>query len=216
MKEKHLLFIIILLLILLIFVSRKEGLDTNIDEEINVPVIKNELISRIQLNCLVLSGDAWINLGDITLRDRNGNQINYGNTTNVYFGNKGHWNTGEWRHQYTPPIWRGWWSRWGRGWNGGWEWKWVVTSNLPVDNLWDNDKYTMGHSSREVENLIININPVALGSVQITNRQDCCWHRIGNYELAIYNDKNEKIGYTKLDKLASQGKTIRYNMTYPQ
>ena len=182
MKEKHLLFIIILLLILLIFVSRKEGLDTNIDEEINVPVIKNELISRIQLNCLVLSGDAWINLGDITLRDRNGNQINYGNTNNVYFGNKSNW-----------PGW-------------------------PVQHLWDNDKYSGAHSSpdRPVENLIITLNPVALGSVQISNRQDCCWHRIGNYELAIYNDKNEKIGYTKLDKLASQGKTIRYNMTYPQ
>jgi hypothetical protein len=173
---------VILLLFLLIFISRKEGLNTNIDEEISVPVIKKDLITRIQLNTQVLSGDAWINLGDITLRDRDGNQIYYGNTNNVYFGNRGNW-----------PGW-------------------------PVQHLWDNDKYSGAHSSpdRQVENLIININPSELGSVQITNRQDCCWHRIGNYELALYNHKNEKIGYINLDRLAFQGKTVLYKMSYPK
>jgi len=176
---------VILLLFLLIFISRKEGLNTNINEEISVPVIKNDLITRIQLNNRLEEGstpygDAWINLGDITLRDRAGNQINYGNTNNVYFGNRGNW--------------------------GG----------LPVQNLWDNDKVSMGHASREIENLIINLTPVAVGSVQITNRTDCCWNRIGYYELALYNDKNEKIGFVMLDRLIGQGKTILYKMSYPK
>jgi len=168
----------------LIFISRKEGLVTNIDEEISVPVITKDLVVKIQLNIQVIPGqieydDTWINLGDITLRDRAGNQIYYGNTNNVYFGNRGNW--------------------------GG----------LPVQQLWDNDKYSMGHSSRALENLIIKLNPVELGSVQITNRQDCCWERIGNYELALYNYKNDKIGFIKLDKLAFPGKTILYKMSYP-
>ena len=179
------LFFVILLLIVLIFVSRKEGLVTSIDEEITVP-IKNDKVVRIQLNNQLRPGqaqpfgDAWINLGDITLRDKDGNQINYGNTNNVYFGNKGNW--------------------------GG----------LPVQQLWDNDKVSLGHASREYENLIINLNPVELGSVQITNRQDCCEKRIGNYEMALYNDNNERIGYTKLENLVGLGKTVRYNMSYPK
>jgi len=176
----NLLPFVILLLILLIFLSRKEGLVTNIDEEINVPLTKNDLVVKIQLNTEQLSGDVWINLGDITLRDRAGNQIYYGNTNNVYFGNRQNWD--------------------------GW----------PVSNLWDDNKYSGGHARREAENLIIKLNPVELGSVQITNRQDCCWHRIGPYRLSIYNYKNEEIGSIKLDKLVGQGKTVRYNMTYPK
>jgi len=178
----YLLCFVILLLIILIFISRKEGLVTNIDEEISVPVISKDLVVKIQLNTEVLSGDAWINLGDITLRDRAGNQIYYGNTDNVYFGNK--------------KTWDGW----------------------PVSNLWDDNKYSGAHSTyeRNVENLIIKLNPVELGSVQITNRQDCCWHRIGNYRLSIYNYKNDEIGSIKLDKLAFQGKTVLYKMSYPK
>jgi hypothetical protein len=180
---------VILLLFLLIFISRKEGLVTNINEEIVVPVNKNVLITKIQLNIRLQEGsrpygDAWINLGDITLRDRAGNQINYGNTkqnpNNVYFGGGGNW------------------------------------PGLPVEQLYDNDKVSMGHANRELENLIINLNPpVAIGYVQITNRTDCCWNRIGNYELALYNN-NDRIGYVMLDRLVGQGKTVLYKMTYPK
>ena len=174
---------VFLFLILLIFFSRKEGLVTNIDEEITVPVMTKDLVVRIQINSQVLSGDAWINLGDITLRDRDGNQIYYGNTNNVYLGDRSNW-----------PGW-------------------------PVQHLWDNDKNSGAHSSpgRPVENLIINLNPVALGSVQITNSHHCCEWRIGNYELAIYNYKNDKIGSIKLDRVATQtSKTVLYKMSYPK
>jgi len=174
----YLLCFSILLLILLIFISRKEGLVTNIDEEIRVPVISKDLITKIQLNTEVLSGDAWINLGDITLRDKAGNQIYYGNTNDVYFGNRRE------------------------------EWS--------IQNLWDDNKYSGGHSNREAENLIIKLKPVELGSVQITNRQDCCWHRIGNYRLSIYNYKNEEIAFIKLNNLVGQGKTVLYKLSYPQ
>lgn len=173
--------------------SRKEGLVTKIDEEITVPVIKNDLITRIQINNRLKPqdsnrpfGDAWINLGDITIRDRAGNQINYGNTNNVSFGNKGNW-TGNW-NGYTQ---------------------------LPVQHLWDDNKTSMAHASREFENLIIKLAPVAVGSIQITNRTDCCERRIGNYELALYNN-NDRIGYVLLDKLVGLGKTVLYKMSYPR
>jgi hypothetical protein len=197
MHSNYPLFFVILSLFVLIFITKKEGLDTNIDEEINVPIKTNDLIAKIQINFQGVKGqklpsgpDAWINLGDITLRDRNGNQINYGNTNSVYFGNKGNW------------------------------------EGLPVQNLWDNDKVSMGHASREYEVLIIDLlrvqrhlyrwdNMFQLGSVQITNRSDCCEWRIGNYELALYNVKNEKTSIM-LDKLAFKGKTVRYNMVYPK
>jgi len=193
MNSNYPLFFVILLLVVLIFIRKKEGLVTTIDEEINVPVIKNDLIVRIQLNIQIQIGqprssDAWLNIGDITLRDRAGNQIYYGNTNNVYFGNHQNW-TGNW-NGYTQ---------------------------LPVSHLWDNNKDSMAHTNREFENLIINLAPAALGSVQITNRSDCCEWRIGYYELALYNDKNEKIGFIKLDRLATQkGKTVLYKMSYPK
>ena len=178
------MFFVILSLIILIFLSKKEGLITTIDEEVNVPVKNKDLVVRIQLNCLVQPGtipwdDAWINLGDITIRDRNGNQINYGNTTKVHFSNYENWD------------------------------------GLPVQNLWDDNKASMGHSRRGLENLIIKLDPVAVGSVQITNRQDCCWHRVVNHELVLYNNLNDPIANIKLDRLYGQGKTVKYNFTYP-
>jgi hypothetical protein len=178
MCKHYFLFFAIVLLVGLIFFFKKEGLVTNIDEEVTFPVKKNELITKIQINCLVTSGDNWINLGDITIRDRQGNEVKYGNNE-VYYGNKESW------------------------------------SGLPVQNLWDDSKASISASSREVENLIITLGAgVAVGSVQITNRQDCCWHRIANYRLSMYNIKNEELGFVNLDKLVGQGKTVRYTLNY--
>jgi len=181
MYKNYLLLAVLLLLLILVFVSKKERFvsDKEINEEVNVTMKNNDLVTRIQLNTNVTSGDNWINLGDITIRDKRGAVVNYGNTNDVYFGNRQNW--------------------------GG----------LPVQNLWDDSKVSISASNREVENLIINLPTIDVGSVQITNRQDCCWHRIGGYRLSIYGKNNEEIGMVNLDKLVGQGKTVRYNLVYP-
>jgi hypothetical protein len=185
---------VILLLFVLIFVSRKEGLDTKIDEEIIVPVTKNDLIASIQiLNRLKPGdtnrpfGDAWLNLGDITIRDKAGKKIDYANTNKVYFASRKNW-TGNW-NGYTE---------------------------LPVKYLWDENKTSMAHANKEYEDLIIDLTPVAVGSVQITNRSDCCERRIGNYELTLFNSDKKSIGYVRLDNLVGLGKTVLYKMSYPR
>jgi hypothetical protein len=69
----------------------------------------------------------------------------------------------------------------------------------------------MAHSSRDVENLIINLGTgVNVGSVQITNRDDCCWGRIGSYRLSVYNSKNDELGFVNLTDMVGKGKTVRY------
>lgn len=177
----RILIVVIFLFCMSFLFTGKEGLVTNIDEEIKVNVKTNDLITRIQLNCLVTSGDNWINLGDITIRDKQGNEVKYGNNPeDVYFGLR---------------------DSWYKQWN---------------KQLWDDSKTSFGHSGREVDNLIIQLGAgVAVGSVQITNRQDCCWHRIKNYRLSVYNKGNDEIGMVNLDSLVGQGKTVRYTLVYP-
>jgi hypothetical protein len=178
----YMLLFIAIFFFCLLFFTGKEGLVTNIDQEVTMNVTTNDIITRVQLNCMVTSGDNWINIGDITIRDKQGNQVNYGNNPDdVYFGMKENW--------YKP-------------WN---------------KNLWDDSKTSFGHSGREVDNLIIQLGSgVPIGSIQITNRQDCCWHRIRNYRLSVYNSKNDEIGSVKLDSLDGQGKTVRYTLAYPK
>jgi len=182
------LYLSIFFLGILILVPRLEGLELNATE-VEFPLKKGGLITRVQLNTNKPSGDYWINLGDITIRDGDGKEIKYGNTTNVYFGNKGNW--------------------------GG----------LPVQHLWDDSPTSMGHSSREVENLVIELGAQPVGSIQITNRTDCCWHRIAGYRLSVYGQNNEELGSIDLDKpddpnnptntLVGQGKSVRYKLKYP-
>ena len=199
MDSKYLLLVVVFFLGITIFIPKLEGLETNIDEELSIQMKKNELVTKIQLNTLITRGDAWFNLGDITIRDKEGNEVNYGNNQDVQFGSGGNW-----------------------------------YGQLPPSNLWDDSKTSMAHSNREAENLIIKLGSGSeIGSVQISNRQDCCWHRIGNYRMSFYNKNNEVIGYVNLDgtdytgnpkspkspekivTLVGQGKTVKYNLVYP-
>lgn len=181
MYKNYLLLLVVLLFLILVFVSKKEKFvsDKEINEEVNVTMKKNELVTRIQINANFTTGDNWINLGDITIRDKRGAVVNYGNTNDVYFGNRQNW------------------------------------AGLPVQNLWDDSKVSMTISQRNIENLIINLPTIDVGSVQITNRQDCCWDVIAKYRLSIYGQNNEELGMVNLDKLVGQGKTVRYNLVYP-
>jgi len=87
-------------------------------------------------------------------------------------------------------------------------------SGLPVHGLWNNDHGSMGHSLNPRANLIVNFNtPQEVGSVQITNRLDCCEDRIQNYNLVIYK-KGKVIGSTKLLQLGVRGRTINYVLLY--
>ena len=89
----------------------------------------------------------------------------------------------------------------------------------PIENLWDNNKYTTAHSFVAPEKLVIElgngyVNGVELGSITITNRTDCCEYRIQNYNLVLYN-QNEIIGSISLTHLGELGKTIKYNVLLP-
>ena len=78
--------------------------------------------------------------------------------------------------------------------------------------FYDNDENTLAHSNTPIDTLTIKFaNPVKVGSVQITNRKDCCWTRIQNYDLLIFVN-NEIIGSTPLITLGKDNKpqTVKY------
>ena len=58
--------------------------------------------------------------------------------------------------------------------------------------------------------------PQNIGSIQITNRKDCCWTRIQNYDLLFYIN-NEIIGSKSLFTLGkdNQGNTVKYILVPP-
>lgn len=79
-------------------------------------------------------------------------------------------------------------------------------------SLYDGDEKTVGHGNGPVDTLTIKFaNPVKVGSVQITNRKDCCWTRIQNYDLLMFVN-NEIIGSKSLITLGKDNKpqTVKY------
>ena len=78
--------------------------------------------------------------------------------------------------------------------------------------FYDDNENTLAHSKTPIDTLTIKFaNPVKVGSVQITNRKDCCWTRIQNYDLLIFVN-NEIIGSKPLITLGKDNKpqTVKY------
>ena len=85
-----------------------------------------------------------------------------------------------------------------------------VSGSYP--NLYDNNENTLAHANTPIDTLTIKFaNPVKVGSVQITNRKDCCWTRIQNYDLLIFVN-TEIIGSKPLITLGKDNKpqTVKY------
>jgi hypothetical protein len=185
------LFIAIVFFFLLFFFQGKDGFGVKADKDIDVPLNSNALVTQIIINPNVPVGtdDSWINLLDIDIRDTGTNRIDYGkNKNNVSF-------------------------------QGGSNWP-----GYPVEELWNNEydlpieRRSMGHARPEnpVDRLIIKLEGgVQVGFIQITNRWDCCWHRIGKYRLSIYN-QDTLLGEVSLQELAFQGRTVRYKLNRPK
>jgi hypothetical protein len=87
--------------------------------------------------------------------------------------------------------------------------------SFPVRHLWDDNMDSMGHSAQTRANLLVNFNsPQEVGSVQITNRLDCCWDRIQNYNLVLYK-KGKVIGNKPLNQLGAARRTVNYILVEP-
>jgi hypothetical protein len=87
-----------------------------------------------------------------------------------------------------------------------------AASGGPYSHLYDNNENTMSHANKAIDTLTIKFStPVKVGSVQITNRKDCCWTRIQNYDLLLFVNK-EIIGSTPLITLGKDNKpqTVKY------
>jgi hypothetical protein len=85
----------------------------------------------------------------------------------------------------------------------------------PIQNLYDDAVDTIGHSSTAPDKLTILLSPeIKLGSIQITNRKDCCSERIQKYDLNLYN-KDELIGKKQLTSLGELGKSVTYLILNP-
>jgi hypothetical protein len=85
-------------------------------------------------------------------------------------------------------------------------------SSARYSYLYDNNENTLSHANTPIDTLTIKFStPVKVGSVQITNRKDCCWTRIQNYDLLMFV-KNEIIGSTPLITLGKDNKpqTVKY------
>jgi len=80
----------------------------------------------------------------------------------------------------------------------------------PVNNLWDDNMNSFGSSAGPRSNLIVKFNsPQEITSIQLTNRQDCCWDRIQNYNLILYKS-GRVVGNTPLIQLGTSRKTVNY------
>jgi hypothetical protein len=85
---------------------------------------------------------------------------------------------------------------------------------FPRPNLYDNAHHTFAHSLFPAETITIELGDGrGVGSVQITNRTDCCWNRITDYNLVFYS-KDNIVAVQNLDQLGEQGITCRYNLVY--
>jgi len=82
----------------------------------------------------------------------------------------------------------------------------------PIHELYDGNVNTCAHSSTSPDKLTIILSPpLKLGSIQITNRNDCpgCDIRIMKYDMKLYN-KEELLGSKPLTNLGEVGKTVTY------
>lgn len=85
----------------------------------------------------------------------------------------------------------------------------------PIQNLYDGNIDTLAHSSTAPDKLTITLNPeLKLGSIQITNRKDCCAERIQKYDMNLYN-KDELIGNKSLANMGENGKSVTYVILKP-
>lgn len=85
----------------------------------------------------------------------------------------------------------------------------------PIQNLYDDNVDTLIHSSTSPDQLIIVLNPpLKIGSIQLTNRKDCCFDRIKQYDLELYS-QNGLIGSKPLTNLGEAGKTVTYVTVKP-
>ena len=85
-------------------------------------------------------------------------------------------------------------------------------SSARYSYLYDDNENTLSHATTPIDTLTIKFStPVKVGSVQITNRNDCCWTRIQNYDLLLFVNK-EIIGSTPLITLGKDNKpqTVKY------
>lgn len=82
----------------------------------------------------------------------------------------------------------------------------------PIQNLYDGNINTLVHSNASPDKITITLNPpLKLGSIQITNRNDCagCDVRIMHYDLKLYNNE-QLVGSKPLTNLGEIGKTVTY------
>jgi hypothetical protein len=99
-------------------------------------------------------------------------------------------------------------------WNGQVYFEGGNWDGIPIQGLWNDNHGSMGHSLNPRANLIVNFSsPQEVGSIQITNRLDCCEDRIQNYNLVLYK-KGKVIGSTKLFQLGARGRTVNYVLVY--
>lgn len=85
----------------------------------------------------------------------------------------------------------------------------------PIEGLYDDNPDSIGHSSTAPDKLTILLNPALnIGSIQITNRRDCCFERIQKYDLNFYNN-DLLLGNKPLTNLGGMGKSIMYVIMKP-
>jgi hypothetical protein len=188
-----LLLIIFILIIIIYNLSNKttEGLESTYIE--NVMLLKNEQITSIEI---AFAGSRVYRSNANTLTPDNHPQLDaWINLSEITILD----NCGN-------PI---------QYWSGNNSIKFVnsgVSPGADYKNLYDNNKNTICHSNSPVDTLLITFNPsVNIGSVQISNRQDCCWTRIQNYNIIFYVN-NEIIASHPLITLGKDNRpnTVKY------
>jgi len=89
-------------------------------------------------------------------------------------------------------------------------------SGAPLSNAYD-DKNTLFHANAPIDTLTITLNPpVDVISIKISNRTDCCWTRIQNYNMNLYNNTKILASHplSTLGK-SNKGNTVKYILVAP-
>jgi hypothetical protein len=200
-------FILIILIILFFIIlynffnKNREGLVTPTYIE-NIMMTDNKPITSIQIEYAGArvyrsdgnnitnpqyhpAADGWINLTEITIFDKNNNNVQYWTGNNsIAFANGQH-------------------------------------PNAPLSRAYDNnDTDTLNslfHSNTSIDTLTITLNPaVNISSVQISNRTDCCWTRIQNYDIVFYNNNQILASHSLLTLgKSNKGNTVKYVLVPP-
>ena len=127
------------------------------------------------------AADGWINLTEITIFDKNNNNVQYWTGNNsIAFANGQH-------------------------------------PNFPLSRAYDNNENSLFHSNTSIDTLTITLNPaVNISSVQISNRMDCCWTRIQNYDIVFYNNNQILASHSLLTLgKSNKGNTVKYVLVPP-